>query len=72
MVEVRLTEELSRKHPMFPVRLVKPYHQTGEYIFPTRNKSQTPQHIVEVEDSPGPMKKIIKARNIRINGKGHI
>ncbi|MBW0479418.1 hypothetical protein O181_019133 [Austropuccinia psidii MF-1] len=28
----------------------------------------TPPEIVEVEDSPGPGKKIIKARNIRLNG----
>ncbi|MBW0474718.1 hypothetical protein O181_014433 [Austropuccinia psidii MF-1] len=30
VVEVQLTEEFSRKHPVFPVSLVKPYHQTGE------------------------------------------
>ncbi|MBW0567380.1 hypothetical protein O181_107095 [Austropuccinia psidii MF-1] len=41
-VEVTLTEEFSRKHPVFPV--------------------------MEVEDSPGPVKKIIKARKIRLNG----
>ncbi|MBW0543238.1 hypothetical protein O181_082953 [Austropuccinia psidii MF-1] len=43
VVEVRLTEEFSRKHPVFPVSLVKPYHQAGENTFPSRNKSQTPQ-----------------------------
>ncbi|MBW0512542.1 hypothetical protein O181_052257 [Austropuccinia psidii MF-1] len=42
-VEVKLTEEFSRKHPVFPV--------------------------MEVEDSPGPVSKIIKARMIRLNGK---
>ncbi|MBW0476159.1 hypothetical protein O181_015874 [Austropuccinia psidii MF-1] len=26
--EVKLTEEFSRKHPVFPVSLVKPYFQT--------------------------------------------
>ncbi|MBW0502330.1 hypothetical protein O181_042045 [Austropuccinia psidii MF-1] len=28
LVEVRVTEEFSRKHPVFPVGLVKPYFQT--------------------------------------------
>ncbi|MBW0472495.1 hypothetical protein O181_012210 [Austropuccinia psidii MF-1] len=31
----------------------------------------TPQDTVEVEDSPGPVKKIIMARKIRLNGKDH-
>ncbi|MBW0485634.1 hypothetical protein O181_025349 [Austropuccinia psidii MF-1] len=68
-VEVRLTEEFSRKHPVFPVILVKPYFQTEEDKFPSRKKNPTPPGIVEVEDSPGPVKKIIKARKIRLNGK---
>ncbi|MBW0468302.1 hypothetical protein O181_008017 [Austropuccinia psidii MF-1] len=54
-VEVRLTEEFSRKHPVFPVSLVKPYLQTGEDKFPSRNKTNTPKDIVEVEDYPGPV-----------------
>ncbi|MBW0486927.1 hypothetical protein O181_026642 [Austropuccinia psidii MF-1] len=48
-VEIKLTEEVSSKHPVFP--------------------NPTPQDIVEVENSPGPLKKIIKARKIRLNGK---
>ncbi|MBW0471080.1 hypothetical protein O181_010795 [Austropuccinia psidii MF-1] len=68
-VEVRLTEELCRKHPVFPVSLVKPYFQTGEEKFPSRKKTKAPPDIVEVEDSHGPVKKIIKPRNIRLNGK---
>ncbi|MBW0530083.1 hypothetical protein O181_069798 [Austropuccinia psidii MF-1] len=68
-VEVRITEEFSRKHPVFPVSLVEPYSHTGEDRFPSRKKNSTPQDIVEVEDSPGPVKKIIKAMKIRLNGK---
>ncbi|MBW0498607.1 hypothetical protein O181_038322 [Austropuccinia psidii MF-1] len=68
-VEVRLTEEFSGKHPVFPVSLVEPYFQTGEDKFPSWNKTYTPQEIVEVEDSLFPVKNIIKARNIRLNGK---
>ncbi|MBW0570953.1 hypothetical protein O181_110668 [Austropuccinia psidii MF-1] len=49
--------------------LVKPYFQTEEDKFPSRKKSPTPPEKVEVEDSPGPVKKIIKARKIRLNGK---
>ncbi|MBW0515326.1 hypothetical protein O181_055041 [Austropuccinia psidii MF-1] len=33
-VEVRLTEEFSRKHPVFPVSLVEPYFQTEDNKFP--------------------------------------
>ncbi|MBW0553144.1 hypothetical protein O181_092859 [Austropuccinia psidii MF-1] len=61
-VEVKLTEEFSRKHPVFPVSLVKPYFQTEEEKFPSRRKNPTPPRIVEVEDSPGPVSKIIRAR----------
>ncbi|MBW0584937.1 hypothetical protein O181_124652 [Austropuccinia psidii MF-1] len=70
-VEVKLTEECSWKHPVFPVSLVKPYFQTEEDKFPSRKNKPTPPEIVEVEDSPGPVKKIINARKIRLNGKDH-
>ncbi|MBW0557617.1 hypothetical protein O181_097332 [Austropuccinia psidii MF-1] len=68
-VEVKLTEEFSKKHPVFPVSLVKPYFQTEEGKFPSRKKNPTPPEIVEVEDSPGPVKTIIRARKIRLNGR---
>ncbi|MBW0488807.1 hypothetical protein O181_028522 [Austropuccinia psidii MF-1] len=42
---------------------------TEEDKFPSRKKNPTPPEIVEVEDSPGPVKKIIKARKIRLDGK---
>ncbi|MBW0573778.1 hypothetical protein O181_113493 [Austropuccinia psidii MF-1] len=53
----------------FPVSLVKPYFQTEEGEFPSRKKILTPPEIVEVEDSPGPVSIIIRARKIRLNGK---
>ncbi|MBW0551223.1 hypothetical protein O181_090938 [Austropuccinia psidii MF-1] len=68
-VEVKLTEEFSRKYPVFPVSLVKPYFQTEEDKFPSRKKNPKTAEIVEVEGSPGPVKRIIKAKNIRLNGK---
>ncbi|MBW0506817.1 hypothetical protein O181_046532 [Austropuccinia psidii MF-1] len=68
-VEVRLTEEFSTKHPVFPVSLVKPYFQTGEAKFPCRKETPIPPEIVDIEDFPGPVKKINKARKIILNGK---
>ncbi|MBW0466795.1 hypothetical protein O181_006510 [Austropuccinia psidii MF-1] len=70
-VEVRLMGALSRKHPVFPVSLVKPYHQTGEDYPPSRNKSHNPQDIVEVEDSPVSARQIMNSRNIRLNRKDY-
>ncbi|MBW0521252.1 hypothetical protein O181_060967 [Austropuccinia psidii MF-1] len=69
VVEVKITEKSSRKHPVFPVSLVKPYFQTEENKFTSRTRNHTPPEIVEVEDSPGSVKKIMKAREIRLNGK---
>ncbi|MBW0507214.1 hypothetical protein O181_046929 [Austropuccinia psidii MF-1] len=69
LVEVRLTQEFSRKNPLFPASLVKTYLETGDDKFHSRNKTYTPQGIVEVKDSPCPVKKIIKAMKIRLNGK---
>ncbi|MBW0549317.1 hypothetical protein O181_089032 [Austropuccinia psidii MF-1] len=68
-MEVKITEEFSRKHPVFPVSLVKAYFLTEEDKFPSRNKNTTPQEIVKVEYTPGPVEKFIKARKIRLNGK---
>ncbi|MBW0582262.1 hypothetical protein O181_121977 [Austropuccinia psidii MF-1] len=68
-VEVKLTEEFSRKHRVFPVSLVKPYFQKEEDKLLSRKKNPTPPEIVEVEDSPGPVSKKISARKIRLNGK---
>ncbi|MBW0544252.1 hypothetical protein O181_083967 [Austropuccinia psidii MF-1] len=47
-VEVKLTEEFSRNHPVSPVSLFKPYFQTEEGKLPSRKKSPTPPEIVEV------------------------
>ncbi|MBW0517987.1 hypothetical protein O181_057702 [Austropuccinia psidii MF-1] len=68
-VEVKLTEEFSRKHPVFPVILVKPKLQTEEERFPSRKTHPTPSERGDVEEYPGPVKKGIKARRIRLNGK---
>ncbi|MBW0541191.1 hypothetical protein O181_080906 [Austropuccinia psidii MF-1] len=69
LVEFKLTEEIPRKHPVIPVSLVKPYFHTEEEMFPSKKRNCTPPKIAEVEDSPFPVKKITKARKIRLNGK---
>ncbi|MBW0552878.1 hypothetical protein O181_092593 [Austropuccinia psidii MF-1] len=55
--------------PSLSSEFIKPYFQTEEDKFPSRKKKTTPPEIVEVEDSPGPVEKIIQARKIRLNGK---
>ncbi|MBW0502258.1 hypothetical protein O181_041973 [Austropuccinia psidii MF-1] len=56
--------------PLSIIKLIgKNAVETGEDNFPSRKKTTAPQDIVEVEDSPGPVKKIIKATKIRLNGK---
>ncbi|MBW0460477.1 hypothetical protein O181_000192 [Austropuccinia psidii MF-1] len=67
-VEVILTEEFSKKNSVFPVILVKPYHQTDNDKFPNRKNIITHEKLVEEDDETRPVKKIIKARKIRING----
>ena len=39
-VEVILTEDYSRKHPTFPVSLVKPYNEPDNYSSPSGRKSK--------------------------------
>ncbi|MBW0593122.1 hypothetical protein O181_132837 [Austropuccinia psidii MF-1] len=68
-VEVQLRKQFSRKHPCFPLIWVKPYFQKEEDEFHSWKKNLTPAEIVDVEHSPGPVKKIINFRKIRLNGK---
>ncbi|MBW0554822.1 hypothetical protein O181_094537 [Austropuccinia psidii MF-1] len=60
-VEVKLMEQFSRKHPVFAMSLVKPYFQTEKEKFPSTKENTTPPEIMVEVDSPGPVKKIIKA-----------
>ncbi|MBW0558606.1 hypothetical protein O181_098321 [Austropuccinia psidii MF-1] len=48
------------------VKLTEEFLGNTQYF---QKKNPTPTEIVEVEDSPGPVRKIIKARKIRLNGK---
>ncbi|MBW0577503.1 hypothetical protein O181_117218 [Austropuccinia psidii MF-1] len=63
-IEVELSEELSNKHPTFPVSMVKPYKSSDSEKFPLRNR--VPQNIPPIEYS-GTKKitKVLKERNLR-------
>ncbi|MBW0583175.1 hypothetical protein O181_122890 [Austropuccinia psidii MF-1] len=65
-VEVELSEELSNKHPTFPVRLIKPYKSSDSEKFPLRNK--VPQAIRPIESSViKKITKVLKERKLRTN-----
>ncbi|MBW0547288.1 hypothetical protein O181_087003 [Austropuccinia psidii MF-1] len=63
-VEVELSEQLSNKHPKFPVSLIKPYKSSDSEMFPLRNKA--PQVIPPIETSGiKKITKVLKARKLR-------
>ncbi|MBW0586268.1 hypothetical protein O181_125983 [Austropuccinia psidii MF-1] len=65
-VEVELSEELSNKHPTFPVSLIKPYKSSDSEKFPLRNK--VPQFIPPIESSESnKINKVLKKRKLRTN-----
>ena len=67
-VEVILTGELERKHPTFPVSLIKPYVNSDNDKFPLR-KSVVKVVIPPLEKEPIKIKKIIQHRKIRKNNE---
>ncbi|MBW0540444.1 hypothetical protein O181_080159 [Austropuccinia psidii MF-1] len=65
-VEVELYEELSNKHPTFPVSLIKPYKLSDAEKSPLRNKF--PQVIPPIESSGiKNITKVLKERKLRTN-----
>ncbi|MBW0552011.1 hypothetical protein O181_091726 [Austropuccinia psidii MF-1] len=65
-VEVELSEDLSNKHPTFPVRLISPYKSSDSDKFPLRNK--VPQLIPPIELSViKKITKVLKERKLRTN-----
>ncbi|MBW0569894.1 hypothetical protein O181_109609, partial [Austropuccinia psidii MF-1] len=65
-VEVELSEELSNKHPTFPVSLIKPFKSSDSEKFPLRNK--VPQVIPPIESSGSKkITKVLKERKLRTN-----
>ncbi|MBW0513043.1 hypothetical protein O181_052758 [Austropuccinia psidii MF-1] len=65
-VEVELSEEVSNKHCIFPVSLIKPYKSSDSEKFPLRKK--VPQIIPPIESSGlKKITKVLKERNLRTN-----
>ncbi|MBW0525493.1 hypothetical protein O181_065208 [Austropuccinia psidii MF-1] len=65
-VEVELSEELSNKHPTFPVSLIKPYKSSDTEKFPLIN--EVPQVIPPIESSGiENITKVLKQRKLRTN-----
>ena len=63
-----LTGELERKHPTFPVSLIKPYVSNDNNKFPLR-KNNVKVVIPPLEQEPVKIKKIIQHRKIRKNNE---
>ncbi|MBW0488789.1 hypothetical protein O181_028504 [Austropuccinia psidii MF-1] len=63
-VEVKLTVKFSIRYPVFPVSLVKPYHQPREDTFPSRNKIHIPTGHSGSRRLPWP-------RKLQLHGKDH-
>ncbi|MBW0471026.1 hypothetical protein O181_010741, partial [Austropuccinia psidii MF-1] len=65
-VEVELSEELSNKHPKFPVSLTKPYKSSDTEKFPLMNK--VPKVIPPIQSSGiKKISKVLKERKLRTN-----
>ncbi|MBW0536984.1 hypothetical protein O181_076699 [Austropuccinia psidii MF-1] len=65
-VEEELSEELTNKHPKFPVSLIKRYKSSDAERFPF--KSKVPQVIPPIESSGSKkITKVPKERKLRIN-----
>ncbi|MBW0529744.1 hypothetical protein O181_069459 [Austropuccinia psidii MF-1] len=63
-VEVEFSEELSNKHPTFPVSLIKPYKSSDAENFPLRNK--VPKFIPPIETSGiERITRVLKERKLR-------
>ncbi|MBW0572667.1 hypothetical protein O181_112382 [Austropuccinia psidii MF-1] len=63
-VQVGLSGELEKKHPTFPVSLIKPYQPAHKELFPLRNP--TPLTVPPVEQNEDKnINKVIKERRLR-------
>jgi hypothetical protein len=63
-VEVVLTKEFDRKHPTFPVSLIKPYKETDKALFPLRIETEIISPPMEKQDQ-GSIAKVIKEKRVR-------
>ncbi|KAI7959012.1 hypothetical protein MJO28_002803 [Puccinia striiformis f. sp. tritici] len=68
-VEVILTEELGRKHPTFPVSLVKPYHSSDSNKFPLRGHQQSTIPPIDTDKSSKVILKILREKRLRVDNR---
>ncbi|MBW0537773.1 hypothetical protein O181_077488 [Austropuccinia psidii MF-1] len=64
--QVELSGELERKHPTFPVSLIKPYQPAEKELFPLRNPTPLAVPLVEQSEDKK-IKQVVKER--RPSGK---
>ncbi|MBW0570638.1 hypothetical protein O181_110353 [Austropuccinia psidii MF-1] len=63
-VQVEWSDELEKKHPTFPVNLMKPYQPDDKELFPSRNPNPlTVPPVQQSEDEK--IKKVIQERRLR-------
>ncbi|MBW0549374.1 hypothetical protein O181_089089 [Austropuccinia psidii MF-1] len=63
-VQVEISGELEKKHPTFPVSLVKNYTSTDKELFPLRN--ETPSEVPPLDQNEEKeVLKVLKARQLR-------
>ena len=68
-VEVILTEEFSRKHPTFPVSLVKPYKDPNADKYPLRQKVKVVIPPVEKNPQNKVIQKILREKRLRVDNR---
>ena len=68
-VEVILTEEFSRKHPTFPVSLVKPYKDPNADKYPLRQKVKVVIPPVEKNPQNKVIQKILREKRLRVDSR---
>jgi hypothetical protein len=66
-VEVMLTGDFARKHPTFPVSLLKHFKETDKNKFP--NRQATEEVIPFDDDAPKEVQKVIQQKMMKIAGK---
>jgi hypothetical protein len=67
-VEVILTGEFSRKHPTFPVSLLKHYKESKDQQFPGRSEP-TEQQVPFEDEAEKVILKVLNQKMIKLNNK---
>jgi hypothetical protein len=68
-VEVILTGEFSRKHPTFPVSLIKPYNKPDPSRFPLRKQVKVVIPPLEQPPKSKVIQKILREKRLRVDNR---